>query len=152
MSDEVKTDLAVTEQAAPIAEIKPNAKVAISGSLLIFVGIFMIGAGVIAAWHEGIIFKSAPAQVPASAISNIVSLDFGGVISASTRQFLEESKINKADAAAKGKEFSNRLATVLNEYKDAGVIIVDQRYVIAAPDGHDITADVMAKLNLKADK
>jgi hypothetical protein len=130
-------------------------KISSHSTLLIFVIVVAVGAATLIAWNKGGLFNgSSSAYVVGQgpAISNIVYLDMSGIISAATKRFLEQKDNPKADPSLSGKEFSIRLASILDEYKRAGVIVVDQQYVLAAPDGHDITREVAAKLDLTLEK
>ncbi|MDD5056522.1 MAG: hypothetical protein PHQ60_02015 [Sideroxydans sp.] len=130
-----------------ILPVKSNSNVAI-----VFVGVLVLGALTLFGLkqHAGH-FASPAAQ---STITNVVYLDMGGIISAATKKFIEESKkeTGKNDPTASGKEFSNQMAALLDEYRRADVLVLDRRYVVAAPDGHDITNEVAAKLDLVLDK
>lgn len=163
MSD---SDNAVKEMPAeavvkPVVEVAGETKAGATRSSLgqyagvmgVFAGVIVMGVLVLSLLGKGngdtpptFAAKKESKYAP---IKSMVYMDYGAVVSAATTQFLEDSKAGKIDAASSGKEFSTRMAAVMNEYKDDGMVVVDKRYIIAAPDGHDITDDVMAKLKLK---
>lgn len=137
-------------------QIQPTAAQSKSSNIiLIAIGIALIGLAIVFAWNKGYFAKSSGAAVlsQASPISNIVYLDVGGIISAATKKYIDGSKKSgQADPSVSGKEFSNHFAALLDEYKKNGAIVIDKRYVVSAPDGHDITDEVAVKLELVLDK
>lgn len=138
----------MTKQTVVVQPVKSSFNVAI-----VFVGAIVLGALALFGWKQyGGHFGSPVAQ--ASTISNVVYLDVGGIISAATKKFISGSKkeAGKNDPATSGKEFSNHMAALLDEYRRTGVMVLDKRYVVTAPDGHDITSEVAAKLELVLDK
>lgn len=138
----------MTKQTEAVQPVKSSFNI-----VIVFVGVIVLGALALFGWKQyGGHFRSPVAQ--ASTISNVVYLDVGGIISAATKKFINGSKkeAGKNDPATSGKEFSNRMAALLDEYRRTGVMVLDKRYVVTAPDGHDITSEVAAKLELVLDK
>jgi len=138
------------QQGKPTEQTQPA--ISSASIAIVFIGVIALGALALFGWKQYGGRFSPVVQV--STISNVVYLDVGGIISAATRKFIEGSKkdTGKNDPTTSGKEFSHRLAALLDEYRRAGVMVLDKRYVVAAPDGHDITSEVAAKLELALEK
>lgn len=120
------------------------------GVIFAFTGVVVLGIALLFAWNKGYL-TSAPTASSAAAL-NIVYMDMGSIVSVATKKYLDNAnKDGKSNPSAMGKEFSDRLSIVLNEYKAGGVIVLDGRYVLASPDGRDVTKEVAKKLNLELD-
>jgi len=107
--------------------------------------LLFVAACAIGVWF---FLKGSPSQISMVAIDKFAIMDSGAVISAATEKFLSQAKEDGSSASQRGKEFSMQLEQVLSAYKERGVIVFDKRYVVTAPDGHDITGDVAAQLGL----
>jgi hypothetical protein len=116
----------------------------------LFIGVVIIGLLFVLYLRYG--DKLNVSRTPSSEAITIGFVDIDKIIYAGTRRFIESNKDMDKNPNVSGNEFSNKLKAALDEYKKSGIIVLDGKYVLTAPEGTDFTKSVAAKLGLELEK
>lgn len=114
-----------------------SAKVTILGALLLSIGCSVLGAG-------GAVYYM---QQHAAKEQKILLVDGNALLRAKVAE-ITTLGVSQDDLPKKAQEFSAKLQSVMNQYRDAGYLVINTNVVLASPDGVNVTADVAKALNV----
>jgi hypothetical protein len=73
-----------------------------------------------------------------------------GKIDLATEQIASGQTFSEEQLTMQGHNFGAELMRALQEYRDAGVLVIDRRHALAIPPAADVTQEVAARLGVKA--
>jgi hypothetical protein len=73
-----------------------------------------------------------------------------GKIDLATEQIASGQSFSEEQLTMQGHNFGAELMRALQEYRDAGVLVIDRRHALAIPPAADVTQVVAARLGVKA--
>ncbi len=73
-----------------------------------------------------------------------------GKIDLASEQIASGQTFTEEQLTMQGHNFGAELMRALQEYRDAGVLVIDRRHALAIPPGADVTQDVAKRLGVKA--
>jgi hypothetical protein len=72
-----------------------------------------------------------------------------GKIDLATEQIASGQTFSEEQLTMQGHNFGAELMRALQEYRDAGVLVIDRRHALAIPPAADVTQEVAARLGVK---
>lgn len=129
-----------------------------AGTLAQFVPMVAVAALAVAGYHL-VVGKNAVAERTEASgggrpVTALVVLDtqalVQGKIDLASEQIASGQTFTEQELTMQGHNFGAELMRALQEYRDAGVIVIDRRHAIAIPPGADVTQEVAKRLGVKA--
>lgn len=81
--------------------------------------------------------------------TQVAVIDAGKIARQSMNATLAKPGMNPERAAAEADVFVERLNTTMEEYAEAGIVVVNTNVALTRPAGNDITQTIAAKLGVK---